>query len=755
MSNFFFGKISKNHFPEQLTDGYYIAEKNSSWFGDLNVDDYVFIIGDRKVQFWQAKEYKNDRMNFDILCDDCNITPGKFSSLNFFKLNMELIIKSMRSTASEKKAFFKLELIDSNSDIVEIVEIFKNPENYPKNLRKIILYENEEAYNKHRKNNENNNNIEIYYNNKELEIIKKDFIDKKTLLDNFNGKISSHNGQRKQKTIDKFNLEGEKFKELDILMQDLYDVLFTSPQKVDNDSDIPIIKNMENNTNIPLNQILYGPPGTGKTYNTVNYAIDILDHNSSYLKWEEKKKRFDELRNEGRIVFTTFHQSMCYEDFVEGIKPKIENGNVVYNVVDGIFKTLCNEAKIIVSEKKSKEIDFSKTRIFKMSLGEKGKDDIQIFNYCLENNVVALGWGGNIDFSNCTKTEDFKVLDSSWGSKAIEIFKQRMRINDIILVADGLDKIKGIAKVNGDYEFLDNTDLQDNTGSGICQFRNVEWLYSGEPIPVSKLYNKNLSQQSIYGFYNDKKEGKNDYNGEIKTDFINNVITGNINNTEPQNYLLIIDEINRGNVSQIFGELITLLEEDKRLKNEFELKVKLPYSKEDFGIPSNLYIIGTMNTADRSVEALDTALRRRFSFVEMMPDTSLIEDKKIGNITLKEVLDCLNKRILILKDREHQIGHSYFMKCSNGDDLKNIFKNNIIPLLQEYFYGNYENIYCILGNGFIKVDPNNIVFASQPSYYDNNTHYRLLTNTEWENLDIEKAIATMLNKPKSSEELYQ
>lgn len=570
MSNFFFGKISQKHFPEQLTEGFYIAEKNSTWFGELNVNDYVFIIGDGKVQFWRAKEYEIDRMKFEILCKDCNITPGEFSSLNFFKLNMELIIKSMRSTASEKKAFFNLELIDSNSNIVKI---FEEAENYPKNLRKIILYENKEACDKLSE--KNNNNIELFYNNNELEIIYKDFIDE-TLLKNFNGKFPSNNGPKKQKTIDKFNLEDKKFKELDILMQDLYDVLFTSAQKVDNDSDIPIIKNMGNNTNIPLNQILYGPPGTGKTYNTVNYAIDILDHNSPNLKWEEKKKRFDELRNEGRIVFTTFHQSMCYEDFVEGIKPKIENGNVVYNVVDGIFKTLCNEAKI-----------------------------------------------------------------------------------------------------------------------------------------------------------------------------------GNINNTEPQNYLLIIDEINRGNVSQIFGELITLLEEDKRLKNEFELKVKLPYSKEDFGIPSNLYIIGTMNTADRSVEALDTALRRRFSFVEMMPDTSLIEDKKIGNITLKEVLDCLNKRILILKDREHQIGHSYFMKCSNGDDLKNIFKNNIIPLLQEYFYGNYENIYCILGNGFIKVDPNNIVFASQPSYYDNNTHYRLLTNTEWEDLDIEKAIATMLNKPKSSEELYQ
>jgi 5-methylcytosine-specific restriction endonuclease McrBC GTP-binding regulatory subunit McrB len=211
-------------------------------------------------------------------------------------------------------------------------------------------------------------------------------------------------------------------------------------------------------------------------------------------------------------------------------------------------------------------------------------------------------------------------------------------------------------------------------------------------------------------------------------------------------YAIFIDEINRGNVSAIFGELITLIENDKRIGGANEIRVRLPYSKTEFGVPSNLYIIGTMNTADRSVEALDTALRRRFSFTEIMPKSSLLVQKQFNGFTLADVLQSINERIEVLLDRDHTIGHSYFLQLESGDieGLKSVFVNNILPLLQEYFYHDYEKIALILGEGFIRIKENKTVkFAS----------FKLIDTPEIANQfelispinDIEEAISILLN----------
>lgn len=216
-----------------------------------------------------------------------------------------------------------------------------------------------------------------------------------------------------------------------------------------------------------------------------------------------------------------------------------------------------------------------------------------------------------------------------------------------------------------------------------------------------------------------------------------------------QPYIIIIDEINRGNVSQIFGELITLIEEDKRLGKDEALEVTLPYSKEKFGVPPNLYIIGTMNTADRSVEALDTALRRRFSFVEMMPQYDAISTILFDDFNLGDVLKTINERLEVLLDRDHTIGHSYFIKIKSNDTnaLKNVFQNNIIPLLQEYFYNDYEKMAMVLGEGFFeikKANDNKVTFSKLSFDYEKpeqQNYFRIKNNIE----SIEKAVKQLMN----------
>ena len=438
------------------------------------------------------------------------------------------------------------------------------------------------------------------------------------------------------------------------------------------------------------NIILQGAPGTGKTYNTAALALNICGETVPE-KHEDVMKRYGELQEEGRIGFCTFHQSMDYEDFVEGIKPKMVNEQVSYEIEPGIFKTMCANAKSIITEKKSETIDFSKTRVFKMSLGEKGKDDAEIFDYCLENNVVGLGWGGDKDFSQCKTREDFKTIDDTWGAFAMEIFKQWMQIGDVILISDGTKSVKAIARIVGDYEFHKDAPID------MCQFRKVEWLYTGDLIPISKLYDKNLSQQSIYGFYNSNKYGKPDFNGTIKVDVINDIITGKVDDETPQNYVLIIDEINRGNVSKIFGELITLLEADKRIGGEHPIKVTLPYSKELFGVPSNLYIIGTMNTTDRSVGNIDYAVRRRFAFVTLKADRQILVSKYGEESKQVQLFDAVFT--FLNDDKKHpdmdiddlMVGHSYFM-ANDDNELKLKLKYEIIPLIMEYSKDGIVNV---------------------------------------------------------------
>ncbi len=422
----------------------------------------------------------------------------------------------------------------------------------------------------------------------------------------------------------------------------------------------------------PLNQILYGPPGTGKTYETKNLAVNIADPTfivpKEFGDTEKRKRitaRYQELVDNGQIVFCTFHQSMSYEDFVEGIKPETIGDNISYSVQPGVFKDLCEKA----------------------------------------------GVKSNSNFED-----------------VIERFKTDVIANEPIKINTGRSKFDVFYR--GGLTFKVNPEESEKENPNYsASIENMRKFYQTNSL--KGIYNPSYVSGIVNHLY--EKYGLVQYN--------------TVSDSPNKDYVLIIDEINRGNVSAIFGELITLLEADKRIGQREEVLAKLPYSKDSFGVPANVHIIGTMNTADRSVEALDTALRRRFSFKEIMSEPRLLQEIGFDGFTLDEVLVAINQRIEVLLDRDHTIGHSYFIKIKNGDTeaLRNAFKNCIVPLLQEYFYGDYEKIALVLGKGFVrKKQAAQFSFASfdDVEIPETGAQFELIQDVD----NIEEAVGLLLNR---------
>lgn len=432
------------------------------------------------------------------------------------------------------------------------------------------------------------------------------------------------------------------------------------------------------------NIMLYGAPGVGKTYNykklvslieghafKENEIFDfIINNKNDEILEGSVDDLYDVVKNEKRIEFVTFHQSYSYEDFIEGFRPKEDN---TINLEDGVFKSLVNsinESKNLQYIEKNVQNHLQnlsdKPTIWKISLGEGG----EIKEECFKENKIRIGWDnyGNLELLEYIKQRELKDF-------------YNLELGDIVLAFKNQWEIDGIGIITGEYYFNDTLNSYKHE-------RKVDWIIKNKPINISE-YNKNirLTLSSLYRLW---RISKNDILEILAKN--NNENKKDLNVQEEKNFYIVIDEINRGNISKIFGELITLIEEDKRGK---EYEVTLPYSKKPFIIPSNLYIIATMNSTDKSIATIDIALRRRFTFLKMKPNLNLVENQEA-----KKLMENLNTHISKTINEDYQLGHSYFMKIESDEDLAFVKKYKIQPLLEEYFYGdetNYNKAIGILG----------------------------------------------------------
>lgn len=394
----------------------------------------------------------------------------------------------------------------------------------------------------------------------------------------------------------------------------------------------PFIQQACNLLKSKKNLILQGAPGTGKTYSTAALALAIID---GYVPetHDEIMARYEELRKEARIGFTTFHQSMDYEDFIEGIKPVHEAGAVRYEIEDGIFKRLCTLARENIEDSSKSESEIEQQIAFEKVFEELVDkiENTEIDSLPLKTPGKLMKIEGMSDYGNI-------IFKTDGTDKGITYTVSFNRLKPILEAFPDYTSFKAISNINNTFRAL----------IGGCH-----------PSPIWAVLNYLYSHKPTEKITVKEKVGI-------------------------QPYVLVIDEINRANVSKVFGELITLIEKDKRLGADHPVTLTLPYSKQaDFGVPQNIYIIGTMNTTDRSTGTLDYAIRRRFAFLTTPAKRDIIKDETARLLfdDVREFIESHKHADMDIEDL--MVGHSYFM-ADNHEELQMKIQFEVVPLIKEY-----------------------------------------------------------------------
>lgn len=425
--------------------------------------------------------------------------------------------------------------------------------------------------------------------------------------------------------------------------------------------------------NPPVNQILYGPPGTGKTYQTITHALSILENRPvEELELEDRSRlhdRFDQYLISGQVAFVTFHQAFSYEDFVEGIKPVTRQGQVTYELREGIFKLMARQARqallCTVLEREPQApllVDFNQL------------------------------YGAFVDY---LRSEQFHYFEG--GSKQRFFLQRVLRFGNLDLRPEKSFSTHTVRKSTlqrlfNYYPQAGELDTRQQVAPLVGEGHAGAYHAAFRELKKFESFHQQARPTAA-------QEAASDQHLELP------VVTDEMI-AHCRRYVLIIDEINRGNLPAIFGELITLIEADKREGRREALSVVLPYSQAYFSVPANLYLVATMNTADRSAEPLDSALRRRFTLREMPPRPELIPRLSAtphpAGIDLQRLLTVINRRLSLLLDDDHRIGHTFFLDITSLDELRQRFDHQILPLLREYFFDDIRKIGLVLGAAFVR-----------------------------------------------------